>query len=102
MAQPSESDSSSNAPQPKAVKNDPTGGKGSFALISDIHGNVDALKIVLADIKERGVNRICCLGDIIGYGPNPCECLDLVMGLLARSAILKGLPLQYGTSCDGL
>ncbi len=78
MAQPSESDSS-NASQPKAVKNDPTGGKGSFALISDIHGNVDALKVVLADIKERGVTRICCLGDIIGYGPNPCECLDLVM-----------------------
>ncbi|WP_432798105.1 metallophosphoesterase family protein [Poriferisphaera sp. WC338] len=49
------------------------------ALISDIHGNVDALKIVLADIESRGIERIICLGDIIGYGPNPLECVDLVM-----------------------
>lgn len=79
MAQPNESSPTPpSAPKP-ANPNDPTGGLGSFALISDIHGNVDALQIVLADIKERGVKRICCLGDIIGYGPNPCECLDLVM-----------------------
>jgi diadenosine tetraphosphatase ApaH/serine/threonine PP2A family protein phosphatase len=49
------------------------------ALISDIHGNVDALKVVLEDIDQRGITRILCLGDTIGYGPNPCECLDLVM-----------------------
>jgi len=49
------------------------------ALISDIHGNVDALQVVLADAKSRGVDRIMCLGDIIGYGPNPRECLDLIM-----------------------
>ena len=49
------------------------------AIISDIHGNVDALNTVLADIDGRGVDRIVCLGDIIGYGPNPTDCLDLVM-----------------------
>jgi diadenosine tetraphosphatase ApaH/serine/threonine PP2A family protein phosphatase len=49
------------------------------ALISDIHGNVDALKTVLADIDQRGIERILCLGDTLGYGPDPCECLDLVM-----------------------
>ncbi|MCC6578823.1 MAG: metallophosphoesterase [Phycisphaeraceae bacterium] len=49
------------------------------ALVSDIHANVDALRVVLDDIESRGVKRILCLGDIIGYGPNPCECLDLVM-----------------------
>jgi len=48
------------------------------AIISDIHGNLDALKTVLADIDARGIGRIVCLGDIIGYGPNPVECLDLV------------------------
>jgi len=48
------------------------------AFISDIHGNVDALEIVLADIDERGIEEIVCLGDIIGYGPNPLRCLDLV------------------------
>src|SRR5687767_3594284 len=49
------------------------------ALISDIHANLDALSVVLADIKARGIERILCMGDIIGYGPNPCECLDLVI-----------------------
>lgn len=49
------------------------------ALISDIHGNLDALQAVLADIQTQNVDHIICLGDIIGYGPNPCECLDLVM-----------------------
>jgi len=49
------------------------------ALISDIHGNLEALEAVLADINHVGVDEIYCLGDIIGYGPNPCECLDLVM-----------------------
>ena len=48
------------------------------AVISDIHGNVDALQGVLADIENRGVERIICLGDIIGYGPDPLACLDLV------------------------
>jgi predicted phosphodiesterase len=48
------------------------------ALISDIHGNLEALQAVLDDIRSVGVDDIYCLGDIIGYGPNPCECLDLV------------------------
>jgi len=49
-----------------------------IAIISDIHSNLEALKTVLADIKSRGVATIYCLGDIIGYGPDPAECLDLV------------------------
>ena len=49
------------------------------ALISDIHGNLEALEIVLGDIKAQGITEIFCLGDIIGYGPNPRECIDLVM-----------------------
>ena len=49
------------------------------ALISDIHGNLEALTAVLADLSARQIDRIVCLGDIIGYGPNPCQCLDLVM-----------------------
>ncbi len=50
-----------------------------LALISDIHANLDALQVVLADIDKRGIANIVCLGDIVGYGPQPCECLDLVM-----------------------
>ncbi len=49
------------------------------ALISDIHGNLEALEAVLADIRNQSVSEIICLGDIIGYGPNPNECLDLVI-----------------------
>ena len=49
------------------------------ALISDIHGNLEALDVVLDDIKAQGVTEIYCLGDIIGYGPNPRECIDRVM-----------------------
>ncbi len=49
------------------------------AMISDIHGNLEALNAVLDDIREFGVDEIYCLGDIIGYGPNPCECLDTII-----------------------
>jgi predicted phosphodiesterase len=49
------------------------------ALISDIHGNLEALTAVLGNIADQGIDEIYCLGDIIGYGPNPCECIDLVM-----------------------
>ncbi len=49
------------------------------ALISDIHSNLEALEAVLADIRQQGIKEVYCLGDIIGYGPNPCECIDLIM-----------------------
>lgn len=49
------------------------------ALISDIHGNLEALEVVLDDIKAQGISEIYCLGDVIGYGPNPRECIDRVM-----------------------
>lgn len=49
------------------------------ALISDIHANLEALQAVLQDIREQGINEIFCLGDIVGYGPNPCECLDEII-----------------------
>ncbi|MHC4616496.1 MAG: metallophosphoesterase family protein [Planctomycetota bacterium] len=50
-----------------------------FAVISDIHSNLEALTTVLADIETRGIKTIYCLGDVVGYGPNPKECLDLVI-----------------------
>jgi predicted phosphodiesterase len=49
------------------------------AIISDIHSNLEALQAVLADIEKQGVSDIYCLGDVIGYGPNPRECIDLIM-----------------------
>ncbi|MEL7334975.1 MAG: metallophosphoesterase family protein, partial [Planctomycetota bacterium] len=50
------------------------------AIVSDIHGNLTALRAVLADIETQNVESIACLGDVVGYGPNPCECLDIVTG----------------------
>lgn len=51
------------------------------ALLSDVHGNLEALRAVMSDIEGQGIEEIYCLGDVIGYGPNPCECLDIVMEL---------------------
>lgn len=48
------------------------------AIISDIHSNLEALQAVLEDIRKHQITEIYCLGDIIGYGPNPRECIDLV------------------------
>ena len=50
-----------------------------FAVISDVHSNLEALTTVLADIEQRGIKTIYCLGDVVGYGPNPKECLDLII-----------------------
>jgi diadenosine tetraphosphatase ApaH/serine/threonine PP2A family protein phosphatase len=49
------------------------------AIISDIHSNLEALQAVLRDIEKQKVEEIYCLGDVIGYGPNPRECVDLIM-----------------------
>ncbi|MBA3684125.1 MAG: metallophosphoesterase family protein [Planctomycetes bacterium] len=49
-----------------------------IAFISDLHANLPALTAVLRDIDSLGtVQRIYCLGDVIGYGPQPLECLDI-------------------------
>lgn len=50
-----------------------------FAVLSDIHSNLEALTTVLADIAKRGIKTIYCLGDVVGYGANPQECLDLII-----------------------
>lgn len=49
-----------------------------IAVISDIHGNLEALKRVLDDIKERHVDKIICLGDILAKGRHFHECIELV------------------------
>jgi len=49
------------------------------ALISDIHSNIESLEAVLADIRDQGISEIYCLGDLVGYGPNPREVIDEVM-----------------------
>jgi predicted phosphodiesterase len=55
-----------------------------IAVVSDIHANLHALEAVLADIDRESVDELWCLGDLVGYGPRPNECVDLAR---ARAAV---------------
>jgi len=59
-----------------------------LAVISDIHGNMEALEQVLIDIDRSGVDSVCCLGDIIGYGPEPEQAISSIRG--------RGIPTVIG------
>lgn len=49
-----------------------------YAIISDIHGNLEALEAVLQSIEEERIEKILCVGDIVGYGADPLKCIELV------------------------
>lgn len=62
-----------------------------LAILSDIHGNREALSAVLADQAARGCEALVILGDIVGYGPDPEWCCTRVMELAAKGAlVVKG------------
>jgi diadenosine tetraphosphatase ApaH/serine/threonine PP2A family protein phosphatase len=62
-----------------------------IAILTDIHANREALSAVLADIAQRQVTRIVCLGDIVGYGPDPVWCTERVMQLAeAGATVIRG------------
>lgn len=52
-----------------------------IAVISDIHANWQAWKAVREDVQAQGVDVVVCLGDVVGYGPDPKACLDIIRGL---------------------
>lgn len=52
-----------------------------IAVIADVHGNLEALETVLADIKTSKPDRVVSLGDVVGYGANPQECCTLVQAI---------------------
>lgn len=58
-----------------------------FAVISDIHGNIDALDAVLSDIAQWPVRGVFCLGDIVGYGTESGACVQKVMEASSVSLI---------------
>ena len=66
-----------------------------IAIFSDIHGNLQALESILSDIERNSIDEIIYLGDIIGFGPNPKECLDLIMK--SRVKMVKG---NQKCNCD--
>ncbi|NCW27748.1 MAG: metallophosphoesterase [Verrucomicrobia bacterium] len=52
-----------------------------YGIFGDIHGNLEALEAVLADMEAQGVTHPLCIGDLVGYGANPYECLEIVRAL---------------------
>jgi len=52
-----------------------------YAVLSDIHANLEGLEAVLKDAQEQKCTHYVCLGDIVGYGPNPNECLNIIRSL---------------------
>jgi putative phosphoesterase len=52
-----------------------------FAVISDIHGNIDALAAVIWDIESSGIEKIYCTGDVVGYGPYPNDVIEVIKSM---------------------
>ena len=49
-----------------------------LGIISDVHSNLPALKTVLDHLEGKGIDQLICCGDVVGYGPNPNECIELL------------------------
>lgn len=52
-----------------------------YGIFGDVHGNLEALEAVLADMEEQGVTHPLCLGDLVGYGANPSECVEVIRAM---------------------
>jgi diadenosine tetraphosphatase ApaH/serine/threonine PP2A family protein phosphatase len=61
--------------------------------LADIHANLEAFEVVLNDVKEQKCTHNCCLGDVVGYGANPKECLDMVRAM--NIPVVKGNHDEY-------
>ena len=59
-----------------------------FAILSDIHSNLEALEAVLADARAEGCTEFVCLGDVVGYNANPSECVKAIQDL--NCPVVKG------------
>ena len=71
-----------------------------YAVIADIHANLEALEVVLADIKDQRCTHYCCVGDVVGYNANPKECLDIIRSM--GMPTVKGNHDEYCSSEDDL
>ena len=65
-----------------------------IALFSDVHGNLPALDAALADLETAGIGEVYCLGDLVGYGPDPAGVVDRIRSL--------GIPTIRGNYDDGI
>ncbi len=71
-----------------------------YAIIADIHGNLEAFQTVLDDIKSQNIQQVVCLGDVVGYNANPKQCLDIVRGM--NIPVVKGNHDEYCSTDDAL
>lgn len=58
-----------------------------YAIISDIHGNSEALEASLESLSKEDIDGYFCLGDIVGYGADPCDCLDKIKSLSCKAIV---------------
>ena len=71
-----------------------------FAIIADIHANLEAFGVVLEDIKEQKCTHIACLGDVVGYNADPKKCLDMVRDM--NIPVVKGNHDEYCSTDEPL
>src|SRR5437588_12991111 len=71
-----------------------------FAIIADIHANLEAFQVVLEDIKQQKCTHYACVGDVVGYNANPKECLDIVREM--SMPCVKGNHDEYSSTDDAL
>ena len=74
----------------------------AHAVISCLHANLAAVEAVLDDIDRQGIDTISCLGDLVGYGPQPNEVVDLIrhrqIATSADTPSLAGIATMFATS----
>ena len=71
-----------------------------YAILADIHSNLEALQVVLDDVQKQKCTHVACLGDVVGYNANPKECLELIRNL--NCPCVKGNHDEYCSSEEEL
>lgn len=71
-----------------------------FAILGDIHGNLEALQRVVEDARMHGVTDFACVGDVVGYNANPSEAVDIIRDL--NCMVVKGNHDHYCVNHEGL
>ncbi|HEU0009435.1 MAG TPA: metallophosphoesterase family protein [Verrucomicrobiae bacterium] len=71
-----------------------------YAVIADIHANLEGLEVVLNDAKAQQCTHYCCVGDVVGYNANPKECLEIIRSM--GMPVVKGNHDEYCSTEDNL
>src|SRR5437868_5883500 len=69
-----------------------------YAILGDIHANLEALETVLQDAQQEHVTHYACVGDIVGYAANPKECMEIIRQL--DCPVVKGNHDEYASMDD--